>query len=127
MQSVSLTLQFLRGRPPTWKTLGNKVRTEVIRALLLGIASGISCSRAQFFWHQPALTFCLLGGIAAGMTCAAGLGVFLPTLLRPLRRDPHVASGPLVLAVSDMLTLVVYFSLAAGGRKKGWEWQAGAI
>jgi magnesium transporter len=113
VQSISLTLQFLHSRPPTLKSLAGKIRSEMTRALLLGIASGgLVALVAQLFWRQPALTISLLGGIAAGVTAAAALGVLLPMLLRLLRRDPHVASGPVVLALSDMLTLLVYFSLA---------------
>jgi magnesium transporter len=113
VQSVSLTLQFLRNRPATLKDLAGKIRSEMTRALLLGAASGaLVAAVAQIFWRQTALTLSLLGGIAAGVTLAAGLGVLLPMLLRLMRRDPHVAAGPVVLAVSDMLTLLVYFSLA---------------
>ncbi|MBN2577521.1 MAG: magnesium transporter [Pirellulales bacterium] len=113
VQSVSLTLQFLRGRPPTLRSLAGRIRSEMARALLLGLVSGVVVAfLAQSFWGQQELTVCLLLGIALGMTAAAGLGVLLPTLLRLMRRDPHVAAGPVVLAVSDLLTLLVYFSLA---------------
>ena len=33
-------------------------------------------------------------------------------LARILKRDPHVAAGPIVLAASDMLTLLLYFNFA---------------
>jgi magnesium transporter len=113
VQSVSLTLQFLRGRPPTVKSLAGKVRSEMTRALLLGLASGVVVAfLAQTFWGQKELTVCLLLGIAVGMTAAAGLGVLLPMLLRLFRCDPHVAAGPVVLAASDILTLLAYFSSA---------------
>jgi magnesium transporter len=113
VQSVSLTLQFLRGRPPTLRSLAGRIRSEVSRALLLGLASGaVVAFLAQTFWNQTELTVCLLFGIGAGVTAAAGLGVLLPSLLRLMRRDPHVAAGPVVLASSDLLTLLIYFSLA---------------
>ena len=35
--------------------------------------------------------------------------VGLPLLLRLSNRDPHVAAGPMVLAVSDLFTLLLYF------------------
>ena len=36
----------------------------------------------------------------------------MPYLLRILKRDPQVAAGPIALASSDMLTLLVSFNLA---------------
>jgi hypothetical protein len=36
----------------------------------------------------------------------------MPYLLRILNRVPEVAAGPIALAVSDMLTLLLYFNLA---------------
>jgi magnesium transporter len=35
----------------------------------------------------------------------------LPFLLRLTRRDPQIASGPVALAIADMLTLILYFNL----------------
>jgi magnesium transporter len=43
---------------------------------------------------------------------AAALGLAVPTALRLLQRDPQVAAGPLGLAASDVVTLLVYFNLA---------------
>jgi magnesium transporter len=36
----------------------------------------------------------------------------MPNLLRLFAREPQVASGPVALAATDMVTLVIYFSLA---------------
>ena len=54
----------------------------------------------------------LLGGIAGGVTIAAGVGLAVPAVLRLLRRDPQVAAGPIALAAADVLTLLAYFNLA---------------
>ena len=47
------------------------------------------------------------------MTPAALLGLLVPAALRALERDPRVASGPMVLAMTDVATLFYYFGLAA--------------
>jgi len=36
----------------------------------------------------------------------------MPYLFRILKRDPQVAAGPIALAASDMLTLLLYFNFA---------------
>jgi magnesium transporter len=54
----------------------------------------------------------LFGGITGGVICAAVIGVAMPNLLRLFAREPQVAAGPVALAATDMVTLVIYFSLA---------------
>jgi magnesium transporter len=51
-----------------------------------------------------------LGGITGGVSAAAVVGLPMPYLLRILKRDPKVAAGPIALAASDMLTLLLYFN-----------------
>jgi magnesium transporter len=113
IQSVSLTLQYLRGRPPTLKTMFQKIGHEMGTGVFLGCTSAICVAAVAFVWlGQSKLAACLLGGISGGVFCSASFGVGLPMLLRILKRDPHVASGPMVLAAADLVTLVLYFSLA---------------
>jgi magnesium transporter len=117
IQSLSLTLQLLRGRPLSLSTLVGKVRTEMATGLLLGCAAGIVVGLACWVWlGQVKVVWALLGGIAGGAMCAAALGVAMPILLRLLRRDPQVAAGPIALAVSDMITLLIYLNVAR------WLW-----
>ena len=60
----------------------------------------------------------LFGTSDASLRCfgflvgAALLGVALPGALRAMRRDPRIASGPIVLALTDFLALVFYFNVA---------------
>jgi magnesium transporter len=55
---------------------------------------------------------CLLGGITGGVSCAAVIGVAIPNILRWADREPQVAAGPVALATTDMVTLLIYFLLA---------------
>jgi len=40
------------------------------------------------------------------------LGVIIPTIIRKLRVDPKIAAGPIVLAMTDITTLLFYFATA---------------
>jgi hypothetical protein len=51
----------------------------------------------------------IAGGVAGA---AAVVGLPMPYLLRILKRNPQVAAGPIALAASDMLTLLLEFSFA---------------
>jgi magnesium transporter len=113
MQSVSLTLQMLRGHEPSTADLLRKLRAEAFTGLLLGLGCAALVALVAFAWRGDAnVAFCLLGGIAGGVTCAALIGVAMPCLLRMLQREPQVAAGPIALAASDMATLLIYLSLA---------------
>ena len=113
IQSVSLALQALRGRQPTLSAIVKKLRTEVVTGLFLGAASGVAAGIVALLWLGQVRVFvCVLGGIAGGVTCAAVIGAAMPNLLRFFQREPQVAAGPIALALTDMATLLIYFTLA---------------
>jgi magnesium transporter len=112
-QSVSLALQVLHGRPATWRALLPWLGQELLTGFLLGGACGVLVGGIAWVWlGQHAVAWSLLGGAAGGVAGAAVLGIAVPNLLRLLALDPHVAGGPLALALSDLLTLLIYFNLA---------------
>jgi magnesium transporter len=113
IQSISLTLQVSRGKPPSWLLIFQRLHREFRVGLLLGVGSGLVVGSVALAWlDQWPLAVCVLGGITAGVASAAVLGATVPSLLRRLKLDPQVAAGPLVLALTDVITLVCYFQLA---------------
>lgn len=113
IQSVSLALQTMHGRRPTWKVLAQKVGREILVGLLLGLFCGLIVGITAYVWKGSAsagVSLCI--GIAGGVAASAAVGIALPFLLRMLQRDPQVASGPIALASADMITLLLYFNLA---------------
>jgi magnesium transporter len=113
IQSVSLAIQSLHNARPTWRDFARRLGREVVIGLALGAACGVLVGSIAYLWKGSFwVGLSLFGGIAGGVMAAAGVGLTLPILLRLLRRDPSVASGPIALASADMITLVVYFNLA---------------
>jgi magnesium transporter len=113
IQSISLALQTLHGRMPTWPSLLRKSARELLTGVVLGGAGGLIVAAVALAWlQQLRVALCLLAGIAGGVAAAAVLGLAMPYLLRLLRRDPRVAAGPIALAASDVLTLLLYLNLA---------------
>jgi magnesium transporter len=113
IQSVSLALQSLHGRQPTLRSILRKLQTESATGILLGLSCGAAVSLVAAVWLQQWLVpVCLLGGMVGGITVAAVIGVAMPNVLRWLNREPQVAAGPISLAATDMVTLLIYFSLA---------------
>lgn len=112
IQSVSLALQSLHGQPPTWRGLFLKCSKELIIGLLLGAACGATVGLIAWGWKGDAkVGLSLFLGISGGVTAAACVGLALPYLLRLMQRDPSVAAGPMALATSDMIALLLYFNL----------------
>jgi magnesium transporter len=113
IQSVSIALQRLHAGRPTVGSILRSVRHESLTGLLLGVASASVVGLVALAWlGQGSVVAALLGGITGGVVTAAVIGGAMPSLLRLLAREPQVAAGPVALAVTDMVTLLIYLSLA---------------
>jgi magnesium transporter len=113
IQSVTLTLDSLRGTKPSWRDLLTRSRHEVLTGLLLGVSTGLLVATLAAVWQNIAVLFLIvLGGIAIGVAGGAVCGLAVPYLLRLMSRDPQVAAGPIALACADVVALLAYFNLA---------------
>jgi magnesium transporter len=113
IQSVTLTLDSIRGTTPTWRDLLTRTRHEVLTGLLLGMTAGLLVATLAAFWQGIPLLFLILsGGIAIGVTGGAVCGLAIPYILHLMSRDPQVAAGPIALASADVIVLLAYFNLA---------------
>jgi magnesium transporter len=114
IQSMTVTIQALRTMRPTLRWYVNAFRREVVTALLLGSACGSVVGLIVWLWRGTALAAVAIGGSILLALCAACLfGLSIPALLHALKLDPKIAAGPVTLALADLFTLLVYFSLAA--------------
>lgn len=112
IQSVSLALQALHAHPPKWTTFIRLVGLELLVGLLLGVACGLTVGAVALIWKgNLVVAVSLFLGIVGGVVTSAGVGLAIPYVLRLFRRDPQLASGPIALALSDVVTLLCYFNL----------------
>lgn len=113
IQSVTLTLEGLRGATPSRRDLFERMRHELATGLLLGAGTGAIVGILAAVWHGAANLFLILiGGIALGVAGAAISGLAVPYILRLLSKDPRLAAGPIALTCADVITLLAYFNLA---------------
>ncbi|MCC6952785.1 MAG: magnesium transporter, partial [Deltaproteobacteria bacterium] len=47
------------------------------------------------------------------MTCSATMGSIIPAAFKRLGYDPAVSSGPLVTTLTDILSILIYFSVSS--------------
>ncbi|WP_010585562.1 magnesium transporter [Schlesneria paludicola] len=112
IQSVSLAIQSLHSQPSQWSMFARRVGLELLVGLFLGAASGLTVALVAFAWKGSVLVaLSLFLGIAGGVVASAGIGLSMPYLLKLCRLDPQLASGPIALTLSDIVTLFCYFNL----------------
>ncbi|SFJ19194.1 magnesium transporter [Planctomicrobium piriforme] len=112
IQSVSLALQMLHAGPANWDRFLKKLRMELVVGTLLGGACGLTVGLVALLWKGDLLVAVSLAlGILGGVVASAGIGLAMPFVLKLCRRDPQLASGPIALALSDVVTLLCYFNL----------------
>lgn len=114
IQSMTVTIQALRAMRPTWGWYVGALGREVGTAALLGTACGIVVGLIVWLWRGAGLAAVAIGGSILLALCAACFfGLSVPALLHALKLDPKIAAGPVTLALTDIFTLLFYFSLAA--------------
>ena len=112
IQSMTLTLQALRASQPTWRWFWKNVRRELAEAVLIGLGCGVVVFVVAWLWRGTALGAEVIGATVVGGTIIACFsGLLVPSVLHALKLDPKIAAGPITLALADVLTLTLYFSL----------------
>ena len=112
-QSVSLAIELLHSQSASWGSMLQKLKSEALTGLMLGLGSGSLVALFALVWlGQTRVALCLIGGITAGVTGAALLGLMMPYTLRLFRLDPKIAAGPIALAGTDVITILIYLNLA---------------
>lgn len=112
MQSMSLTVQDLH-QGSKWSAVSRALAREAQTALGLGVACATIVASIAFMWHSNHAIAYILGlSIPISMLAASLLGVIFPTCIHHSGRDPRIASGPLVLASTDLITLTTFFTSA---------------
>ncbi len=113
MQSMTVTIQALRSRIPTFRWFVRASRREAGTALMLGTACGLLVGLIIWVWRGNPFAAIAIGSSIVLNLCAASLfGLSVPSLLHKLKLDLKIASGPVTLAITDISTLLIYFSLA---------------
>ncbi|HXD74536.1 MAG TPA: magnesium transporter [Vicinamibacterales bacterium] len=112
MQAVALALTDPRGRSN--RGAARAAFAELRSAPALGVACALLVGLAVIAWQASyALTATVTIAIAVAMTASAVVGAVVPRLMHRFHANATVAAGPVVLAVADFVSLLVYFRIAA--------------
>jgi magnesium transporter len=114
IQAMTITIQALRSAQPTVRWYLRTLRREVATAILLGAGCGSIVGLIVWLWRGEAMAAISIGAsILLALVASCGFGLSIPTVLHACKLDPKIAAGPMTLALSDIFTLLFYFSLAA--------------
>lgn len=114
MQTASVIIANLH-RVSSQIKLSSVLGKELVVAFLLGLMCGVPLAGAVYLWsHSTPLAFAVGLTLPFGATWVCALGGFVPTLFHRMRIDPRIAAGPVLLAIADCTTLLLYLSLALG-------------
>ena len=92
-------------------------RAYALREAVVGLASAltsavVAAAIGWVWWQDARLSLALSLTVFVTMNVAALLGYLIPLGLTLLRRDPALASGPLITSFMDFATVTVYFTVA---------------
>jgi magnesium transporter len=113
MQSVTLGLHTLHFRSQSGLP-SNSTTKEMRTGAALGVLAGLVVGGVAFIWlRTPQVGLAVLAGISVGCLAGASIGFAVPRLVHRFEWDPKIASGPIVLALTDLASLSFYFGFAA--------------
>ena len=89
----------------------------IVKELILGMIIGgvIALITGVFgYFLSSSFTIAIVVSVSIfiSMSVATILGVLVPLLLRALKKDPAVGSGPFITSLQDLISLTIYFSIA---------------
>jgi len=112
MQTVTISLQSLHLASKL--SSGRGLATEIRAGLLLGgLCAAIVAATGYGWLGLPRLAAVVAIAIIAAGAIGTLFGYSIPRLVRRLHLDPKIASGPAVLALTDIAAIASYLTLAA--------------
>jgi len=114
MQTMAITVHSMHHSKAESGWYFQTMKRELMRTFLMALACALIVGFIVFVWKNDFTAGLIISsGILTSLLFACFLGVSIPYSLHKLKLDVHVASGPLTLALADICTVIVYFSLAA--------------
>ncbi len=86
---------------------------EISTGLISGLVTGLTITIVVGLWQQNWILGAVIGlAMFCAITVATLAGSFIPVLMDRIGVDPAVASGPFISTLSDLTSVLIYFSIA---------------
>ncbi len=88
---------------------------ELVTGFLMALILGGLLFFLSIFLHNAPYFIGIILGVALFFTIliAMTIGILMPSLIRKMKKDPAIGSGPLATIITDITSLVVYFLTAS--------------
>ncbi len=111
-QSNILMVRGLSTGQVTMNTALHHIFREFRIGIIIGVTFGLFVMLTTWGWKDNIMLGCVVGAaMAINMTIATILGTVSPFILKKIKIDPAVASGPFITTAIDIIGLAVYFTL----------------
>lgn len=112
-QSLATAVRRLAFKDEDKKNIWQLLLTELITGIILGIITGFVIFVIVGFWkHNFVLGFVIGFAMMCAIVVANLAGAFIPMFMDKIGVDPAVASGPFISTLSDLTSVLIYFSIA---------------
>ncbi len=113
IQSITLMVRGLSTGQITLKTAFHHILRETGIGLVIGLLFGVLVTLVTWGWQHSVELGIVIGlSMIINMMCATLIGTLTPFVLKKLKIDPAIASGPVIATTIDVVGLFIYFSLA---------------
>lgn len=111
-QSLAVAVRRLTF-PDQERSFVQSLLAELITGLITGVVTGVTITLVVGVWkHNFTLGFVIGLAMCCAIVVANLAGSFIPGLMARLGFDPAVASGPFISTLSDLTSVLIYFSIA---------------
>jgi magnesium transporter len=105
---------IVRGLSLSRTSLRHLLLNEVVTGLLIGLVlAALTYPAVLLAFASADLALAVSTALVAAAGVATSIGLLLPWLLARLGSDPAFGSGPLATIIQDVLSLLIYFTLAS--------------
>lgn len=112
-QSLAVAVRGLSTGEIREASLGKLAIKDIVTGMLTGVVCGVLLfGIISILFGQPMLGVIVSISLFVAMTVATLSGTFIPMGMQKIGIDPAVASGPFITTSNDIISLVIYFSLA---------------
>jgi magnesium transporter len=119
IQALTVTIRGLGVGEVTPKDLLKILRKEILAGAGTALALGLTMTILSLIWAKPGERWvAAIAGIvmASNTIVAVTLGTLLPMLLKQLKLDPALVSGPLVTTVLDTIGFLTFLTMISSAR-----------
>ena len=113
-QSLAVAVRKLAIPEDEASTMGSMILREIMTGLISGFVTGLVIMTVVGIWQSNFVLGGVIGvSMLAAITVANLAGSLIPILMDKLGFDPAVASGPFITTLSDLTSVLIYFSIAS--------------